>query len=260
MTSRVVAVVPARMASSRFPGKPLVPIAGLAMVEHVRRRAALVEGVDEVVVATCDEPIRRVVTDAGGRAVMTADTHQRCTDRVEEAARSLVADIVVIVQGDEPLLLPDAVRLTIEPLLREEAVVCTNLLSVVRDAADLEAPDMVKAACARNGDILYLTRAKIPFHRATGDAPVYRQTGIMALRRSLLGTYTMLSETPLEGIESIDMLRLLEHGYPIRGVVLDHETIGVDRPQDVARIERSLREDPAQRALLARTLSVAARA
>ena len=250
----MIVVVPARLASSRFPNKPLAAIAGLPMVEHVRRRAALVDGVDEVVVATCDEAIRRVVEEAGGRAVMTADTHVRCTDRVEEAARSLEGDIIVIVQGDEPLLLPDAVRLTIEPLLRDEGVLCTNLLSVLRSASDLGEPDIVKAACARNGDILYFTRAAIPFRRAQGDAPVYRQTGIMALRQSLLSRYASLPETPLERVESVDMLRLLEHGYRIRGVILDYDTIGVDRPGDIARVEQVFREDPAQRALLARTL------
>lgn len=254
MSGRAVAVVPARLASSRFPNKPLVAIAGLPMVEHVRRRAAMVEGVDEVVVATCDEAIRRAVEDAGGRVIMTADTHERCTDRVEEAARSLDADIVVIVQGDEPLLLPDAVRVTIEPLLRDERIVCTSLLSTLRTRADLTDPDIVKAVCARDGDVLYFTRAAVPFYRVDGDAPVYRQTGIMAMRHSLLSTYATLAETPLERVESVDMLRLLEHGYSVRGVVLEYDTIGVDRPGDVALVERVLHDDPAQRALLALTL------
>src|SRR3954452_5264076 len=137
MSDRIVAIVPARMASSRFPGKPLVHLLGVPMVEHVRRRAALAEaGVDEVIVATCDTSIMDAVTHAGGRAVMTADTHQRCTDRVEEALRSIDADVVVMVQGDEPLLLPDAVRQVAAPLLADRSLGCTNLLSPLESEAD----------------------------------------------------------------------------------------------------------------------------
>lgn len=247
--TRVVAVVPARLASSRYPDKPLVPIAGMPMVEHVRRRAALADGIDEVVVATCDERIRAAVEGYGGRVVMTAATHQRATDRVEEAARSLDADVVALVQGDEPLLIPDTVAAAVAPLLADPNVGCTNLLSRLAGPDDLLDPDIVKAACALNGDILFLTRAAIPHRRHAGDVPVYRQTGIMALRKEWLRSFAALPATPLERAESVDMLRLLEHGRSIRGVVTDRVTLGVDRPDDVPPVERALREDPEQRAL-----------
>lgn len=246
---RVVAVVPARLASSRFPNKPLVPIAGLPMVEHVRRRVALVAGISEVVVATPDDGIRRAVEQAGGRVVMTADTHERAADRVEEAARTLDADVVVMVQGDEPLLRPNAVAAVIGPFASDAGVGCTNLLSPLRADGDRGHPDIVKAACALDGGILYFTRAAIPLFRLAGDAPVYRQTGIMAFTADRLRRFATLAPTPLERIESVDMLRFLEHGLPIRGVVVDHETIGVDRPADVAIAERALRDDPEQRAI-----------
>lgn len=246
---RVVAVVPARLASSRYPDKPLVPIAGLPMVEHVRRRAALAEGVDEVVVATCDDRIRVAVESYGGRVVMTAATHQRATDRVEEAARSLDADVIALVQGDEPLLIPDTVAAAIAPILSDPRVGCTNLLSRLAGPDDRADPDIVKAACAKDGDVLFLTRAPIPYLRQVGDVPVFRQTGIMALRKDWLAAFAALPETPLERAESVDMLRLLEHGRSIRGVVTDRTTLGVDRPDDVAPIERALREDAEQRAL-----------
>jgi 3-deoxy-manno-octulosonate cytidylyltransferase (CMP-KDO synthetase) len=246
----VVAVVPARLASSRFPDKPLVPIAGLPMVEHVRRRAALAEGVDDVVVATCDDRIRVAVETHGGRAVMTAATHQRATDRVAEAARSLEADVIALVQGDEPLLVPDTVAATVRPILEDPDVGCTNLLSRLSGPDDLRDPDIVKAACARSGDLLFLTRAPIPYARVpAGEVPVHRQTGIMALRSSWLAAFASLPETPLERAESVDMLRLLEHGRRIRGVLTERATRGVDRPDDVAPVERALREDPEQRAL-----------
>ena len=246
---RIVAVIPARLASSRFPDKPLAEIAGLSMVEHVRRRVGLVAGVDEVVVATPDQAIRRVVERAGGRVVMTADTHERAADRVEEASRSLSADVVVMVQGDEPLLMPETLAAVFEPFLGGSDVGCTNLLSPLRGDEDRRHPDIVKAACAADGRILYFSRAAIPLFRQAGDAPVYRQTGIMAFSADRLRRFSALPPTPLEQIESIDMLRFLEHGLGIQGVVVEHETIGVDRPSDVGVAERVLREDPLQRAL-----------
>ncbi|MCC7418369.1 MAG: 3-deoxy-manno-octulosonate cytidylyltransferase [Acidobacteria bacterium] len=250
--SSFIVVVPARMASSRYPGKPLVPILGLPLVEHVRRRALLADGAARVVVATCDESIRDAVAAAGGEAVMTADTHDRCTGRVEEAMRRIDGEIVVMVQGDEPLLMPDAVSRIARPLVERSEVVCTNLLSPLESEADLANPNIVKAACDQQGRVLFLSRAPIPFRRKPAECPVYRQTGIMAFRASLLRAYAALSETPFERAEAIDMLRLLEHGHPIQGVVVDYPTIGVDRPEDVPVVERRLREDPLQRALYAR--------
>lgn len=254
MTShqRVLAIVPARMASSRFPGKPLVEILGLPMVEHVRRRALLADGIADVVVATCDESILRAVRAAGGQAVMTAATHERCTDRVEEAMRSLEADVVVIVQGDEPLLLPEAVSLVAAPLLADPLLPCTSLLSPLESADDFLNPNIVKAVCDQHGDVMMFSRAPIPHFRHTGECPVYRQTGILAFQASFLRTYAALPETPFERVESVDLLRLLEHGLRVAGVVLAYSTIGVDRPEDVPLVERLLHEDPLQRALHAR--------
>lgn len=258
MSDRIVAIVPARMASSRFPGKPLVKLLGVPMVEHVRRRAALKEaGVDDVIVATCDISILDAVIAAGGRAVMTADTHERCTDRIEEAARGIDADIVVMVQGDEPLLLPEAVRQIAAPLVADPSVMCTNLLSPLESEGDRKNPDIVKAACAISGDIMYFSRAPIPLFRSRVEAPVFRQTGIMAFRSALLRRYATLTETPLERAESVDMFRLLEHGIRIRGVYVDYRTIGVDRPEDVPAVERLLREDRRQRDLFERTKGAA---
>ena len=250
---RVVAVVPARMASSRFPGKPLVPIAGLPLVEHVRRRALLATGVDEVVVATCDTSILKAVAAAGGRALMTKDTHERCTDRVAEAMESLDGDFVVIVQGDEPLLMPGAVEAVIRPLVERDDIVCANLLSPLESDNDFGNPDIVKAVCALDGRVLFLSRAPIPYFRRKERCPVYRQTGVMALTADFLRVYTTLAETPLERAESVDMLRVIEHGFAITGVPLGYSMVGVDRPEDVPVVERLLAGDPVQRDLLART-------
>lgn len=254
----VTAVIPARMASSRYPGKPLVDILGLPMVEHVRRRTLLAEGIDTVVVATCDDAIMEAVTAAGGKAVMTRDTHERCTDRVTEAMLGLPGDIVAMVQGDEPLLIPDAVRQVAQPLIDDATLVCTNLLSSLESPDDLTNPNIVKAVCDRQGNVMFLTRAAVPCFREKVEVPVYRQTGIMAFRSEFLHTFSALAPTPLERAESVDMLRALEHGYRIRGVVAAYVTLGVDRPSDVPLAERHLRDDIHQRELYEKTLSMGA--
>lgn len=249
-------VIPARMASSRFPGKPLVEILGLPMVEHVRRRALMAKGAREVVVATCDTSIFDAIAAFGGKAVMTADTHERCTDRVEEAMQHLAGDIVVMVQGDEPLLVPDAVEQVARPLIERPEVVCTNLLSPLESDDDLANPNIVKAVCAQDGRLMFLSRSPIPSYRKRVTCPVYRQTGIMAFRADLLRKYSTLPETPFEQAESVDMLRLLEHGLPIHGVVVDYPTVGVDKPEHVPAVEEWLRGNAVQRALYEQTMGM----
>jgi 3-deoxy-manno-octulosonate cytidylyltransferase (CMP-KDO synthetase) len=250
----ITVVIPARLASSRYPGKPLVPILGLPLVEHVRRRALLAQGVDLVVVATCDEPIKAAVEANGGIAVMTKDTHERCTDRVEEAMQKLPGEIVAMVQGDEPLLMPEAVSQVIQPLIDDAGLDVVNLLSPLESPDDHANPNIVKAVCDRHGNVMYLTRASIPYFRQKGVVPVYRQTGIMAFRRGFLPRFSALPETALEKAESVDMLRVLEHSIRIGGVVAGYTTLGVDRPGDVALVESVLRKDPVQRALFERIL------
>lgn len=249
----ITAVIPARMASSRYPGKPLVPILGLPMIEHVRRRTLMADGVDHVVVATCDASIKAAVETAGGRAVMTRNAHERCTDRVEEAMQYLPGDIVAMVQGDEPLLIPDAVRMVTRPLLDDASLDVVNLLSPLESEADYLNPNIVKAVCNLRGDLMYLTRAAVPHFRERVAVPVYRQTGIMAFRTSFLHRFSTLPETQLERAESVDMLRVLEHGIRIAGVIVEYNTLGVDRPTDVPLVEAVLRDNAAQRALFERT-------
>ncbi len=254
--SRVTVVIPARMASSRFPGKPLVEILGLPMVEHVRRRALLARGVSDVVVATCDTAIIDAIAGFGGRAVMTADTHERCTDRVHEAMQHLSGDIVVIVQGDEPLLIPEAVERVVRPILDRADVVCTNLLSPLESDADLANLNIVKAVCRQDGRVMFLSRSSVPSYRKRVACPVYRQTGIMAFRSDLLRRYTQMPETPFEQAESVDMLRLLEHGVHIQGVLVDYPTVGVDLPADVPAVEQWLQDHAVQKALFEQTMGM----
>lgn len=237
------------MGSSRYPGKPLANIMGLPMVEHVRRRTELCSGVDEVIVATCDQEIVDLVTGFGGKAVMTAKAHERCTERVEEATRSLAGGIVAIVQGDEPLLLPEAVENVIAPLIEDHSIVCSNLLSTIENDADFNDRNIVKAAVDQTGRIMFFSRAAIPYFRVSGECPIFRQTGIWALRVEFLRKYVSLPETPFERVESIDMFRVLEHGFSIYGVPMDYSTVGVDNIEDVVKIEDIINKNRAQKAL-----------
>ena len=237
------------MASTRYPGKPLAPILDLPMVEHVRRRTLLADSVRKVVVATCDQEIADAVINAGGIAVMTSDSHERACERVAEAARSLTADVVVVVQGDEPLLEPGAVELAAAPFLESNEVVCVSLLSPLESEADYSNPNIVKAACDQDGYVLYLSRAPIPYFQRKGSCPIYRETGIRAFSADFLQTYAGLLETPFERVESVDLMRVLEHGYRIFGVLTEYSTIGVDHDFDVSIVENILRTDPAQQSL-----------
>jgi len=248
----ITVVIPARMTSSRFPGKPLISIEGIPMVEHVRRRAILAQSVDLVVVATCDDVIKTTVEAFGGQAVMTKDTHDRCTDRVEEAMLHLPGDIVVMVQGDEPLLIPDTISQVVQPLLDDETLNVVNLLSILESANDYTNPDIVKAICNRKGDVIYLTRGAVPVFKKEVEVPVYRQTGIMAFRSGFLSKYSQLEVSSLEIAESIDMLRVIEHGIRLGSVITSLSMIGVDRPEDVGMVESVLEKDIMQYELLNR--------
>lgn len=243
---KVIGIIPARMASTRFPGKPLAPILGLPMIEHVRRRASLAASMDEVVVASCDQEVLDVVRSAGGQAVPTSPTHERCTDRVAEAARRFKAEIVVNVQGDEPCLLPPMIEAAIEPLRSDPAVVCVNLMTPLTREEDWMSPNTVKVVVNLKSDALYFSREPIPSRAKAPDgaSPVYRQVCILAFRSEFLQQFAQLPPTPLERIESVDMMRVLEHGYAVRMVPVSGEMVSVDVPEDLARAERWLASDP----------------
>ncbi len=245
---KIVAIIPARMASSRFPGKPLANILGLPMVEHVRRRVSLCEGI-EVYVATCDHEIRTVVEAHGGKVIMTSDKHLRCTDRIEEAVTNLDAEVVVNVQGDEPAVVPQAVTEVSSPLLTSDTFQCSCLIYPISDLSELQNPNVVKTVISRTNSILYFSRSPIPYLREKCDISFYKQSGIMAFRKDFLHLYSRLPATPLEIAESVDMLRVLEHGYKILGIPTPQVSVGVDIPEDVKVVEKILKEDEGQNKL-----------
>jgi len=243
---KIVCVIPARMGSSRFPGKPLAKIVGRPMIEHVYWRCRMCKKVDEVLVATCDEEIAEVTQKFGGRAIMTSSLHQRASDRVAEVAQSIQADIFVMVQGDEPMIFPEMIDLALGPLLDDPKVLCVNLAAPIQSEQEFNDPNTIKVVMAQNGDALYFSREPIPTRQrlAFGHFPAYKQVCVIPFRRDFLSKYTALEPTPLEQAESIDMLRALEHGYPVRLVKTDYITQSVDTPEDLARVETLMQNDP----------------
>ena len=236
------------MASGRFPGKPLHPILGLALTLHVHDRCRLSSRVDRVVIATCDGSIRDAARAHGADVLMTADTHPGCVDRVEEAVRSpdlemADDDLVLMVQGDEILVGPDMLDDVIDAYVGSGAPVI-NVASPILTDADHDDPNVVKVVVSQDGRALCFSRAPVPSRARAAEVPRYYQTGIIGFSRAFVETFGRLPRTPLEIAEHIDMMRTLEHGYPIRVVFTDRPIIGVDTPDDARRAEAMLRADP----------------
>jgi len=245
---KAVCIIPARMGSVRFPGKPLAPLLGMPLVLHVWNRCQLCQGFERVVVATCDPEIREAVEENGGEAVMTATTHERATDRVREAVALLDLsltddDFVLMVQGDEVLMAPAMADKMLATFARGRPPV-VNLAARFHRIDDYEDPNTVKVVAASDGRALYFSRAPIPSRARTTDFHAFQQTGVIGFSWSFLRRFSELPQTPLEKTESVDMLRVVEHGYDIRLVFTDAETIGVDTEADRARAEKFLRTDP----------------
>lgn len=249
--TRAVCVIPARMGSSRFPGKPMEKLLGMPMIEHIYRRCLLQEAFDKVIVATCDQEIFDAVAPA---SVMTRDTHERCTDRVEEAIANLDLgladdDLVVMVQGDEILVSPDMLGEMIETYNRTGAPVI-NLVSRLYRTEDHDDPNTVKVVFDKDRRALLFSRAPIPSRSRAGEVPMYQQTGVIAFRASFLHEFSALAPTPLEIIESVDMMRVIENRLPLYVVPTETETIGIDTPAELARAEQVLANDPLVRLYL----------
>ena len=238
-------VIPARMASTRMPGKPLAPLLGLPMIEHVRRRACLCDGVDQVIVATCDQEIIDVVEAAGGSAVMTSDRHERCTDRVAEAIEGVDCDYVINIQGDEPLVSPQMVQALVDAQNANPEIPSFNLVGPIGDQ-DFDNSNVVKVVGNRRFHAMYFSREPIPSRRKATDLsyPKWKQYGIIGFDRKFLATFCNLEPTPHEIAESVDMLRALEHGYEIKLVPWEFNGQGVDTEEDRVKAEVQLCNDP----------------
>jgi len=235
----VIVIIPARYQSSRLPGKALADIGGRPMIEHVYRRASAASSVSSVLVATDDERILEAVRAFGGTACLTSPDHPSGTDRVAEVIAELGSEIVVNVQGDEPLIEPAMIDEAVEPLLADPMVVMSTLRKRIDDAAELLNPNVTKVVVDREGYALYFSRAPIPFTRAGHPrAQAWRHIGLYVYRRDCLLQLAGLPPSELERSEALEQLRALEHGIRILAVETKHDSIGVDTPDDLDRVRR----------------------
>src|SRR5450631_2188716 len=249
---KITAVIPARYASVRFPGKALALIDGKPMIQHVYERTIRASLVDSVIVATDDERIRQAVTAFGGTCRMTRVDHETGTDRLAEVAQCIEADIIVNVQGDEPLIAPEMIDQAIQPFLDDPSLRMGTLKTRIRCLHDFLSPNVVKVVTDRQGNALYFSRSPLPFFRdkwqdlkdesfASGKLLCYKHVGMYVFRRDFLVEYAAMTPTFLEVSEKLEQLRALENGVRIRVVETEFESIGVDTPEDLAKARERLK-------------------
>lgn len=234
---KVLCVIPARYASTRLPGKPLSMIAGKPMIQHVYERACQAQMPDEVIVATDNELVEKAVAAFGGKAVMTSPDHPSGTDRLAEVALMYPnVDVIVNVQGDEPMIPPEVID-NLAKAFEADAELNMATMKVVMDEADYDNPAAVKVVTDLNGYALYFSRSLMPYPRNKPEGyKVYKHVGIYAYRRNFLLKYAALQPTPLEKAESLEQLRALENGYKIKVLESAFKGIGVDTPEDLAAV------------------------
>lgn len=246
---RILGLIPARMGSTRFPGKPLAPIAGVAMIQRVYEASAKCADLTELYVATCDQEIASFVQRFGGNAIMTGTQHQRASDRCAEALSLLESnletsyDIVVMIQGDEPLINAEMISAAIQPIKNDASINVVNLISRITSSKELCDTNCIKVVFSKDLDAIYFSRLPIPFSLASRELIRYKQVCIIPFRRDYLETYQSLKASLLEQEESIDMLRILEHGGKVKLVPTNIITHAVDCPDDIKNIEALLPTD-----------------
>lgn len=247
---KILALIPARMGSTRYPGKPMATLLDMPMIGHVYRRVSMNDQLALTAVATCDEEIAEYIRSIDGRVIMTGAHHERASDRCAEAldiierADGVRYDIVVMVQGDEPMVHPEMISQAIGPMLYDPSIMITNLIGQIRDQSEFEDRNCIKVVCDRKGDALYFSREPIPTRSKIGAVSMNKQICVIPFRRDFLVEYTRMAPTPLEIAESVDMMRVLENGLNVRMVPTSYETQSVDTPADLARVEECMRNDP----------------
>jgi len=250
---RVTAIIPARYASTRFAGKALADIMGKPMVQHVYERTARAKLVSGVIVATDDPRIETAVRSFGGQVQMTSPSHETGTDRLAEVAERIDSEIIVNVQGDEPLIEPAMIDEAIRPLLDDDSIMMGTLKCRIRNLHDFLSPNVVKVVTGLDGFALYFSRSPLPFFRdkwdclkdeafASGRLLCFKHVGLYVYRRDFLVKYARMAQTHLERSEKLEQLRALENGYRIKVVETEYESVGVDSPPDLEKVLEKLRK------------------
>lgn len=228
--------IPARYDSSRFPGKPLAELAGKPMIAHVIERAKAAN-VGDVYVATDDDRIAAAARDCGAEVCMTRADHNSGSERLAEAMRAIDCDVVINVQGDEPLIDPEAIKAVVEPFRHDHSLSMSTLAHPIQSDEDFNDPHVVKVVCDAKGHALYFSRAPIPYSRSEGASPL-QHVGLYAYRKEFLLIYPELTPCESEQAEQLEQLRVLHHGYSIAVKTGDFNSVGVDTPEDLARAEK----------------------
>jgi len=236
---KILGVIPARFASTRFPGKVLSLIAGKTMLQHVYQRASLSSYLTSVIIATDDDAVFQAARSFGARVRMTRADHLSGTDRVAEVASAEGADLVVNIQGDEPLIDPAAIDAAILPLAHMPELVMGTLKKRIENPREINDPNVVKVVTDQAGDAIYFSRCPVPFEREkSGNPPYFKHIGLYVYQREFLLAYSSLPVGPLESAERLEQLRALENGYRIRVVETEYESLGVDTPEDLERVSK----------------------
>ena len=256
---KIVAVIPARYGSTRFEGKPLAEILGKPMIQWVYEGVRQSKLINQVIVATDDRRILETVEQFGGTAMMTSPDHATGSDRVSEAARKLKAEVIVNVQGDEPLLRGNIIDKAIRPLLKDSSLPLSTLMTRIEEAKDWLNPNVVKVVVNHKGFALYFSRSPIPFPRdlnvekllsasSRERSPLphraFKHIGVYVYQRDFLMRYSKMKHTPLERLEKLEQLRALENGFPIKVTLVDYEPLSVDTPEDLKKVVASLAIQP----------------
>ena len=244
----ILAIIPARMGSSRFPGKPLAEILGKPMIGHVYDQVKKCNLLTKTVVATCDDEIKKYIESIGGKAVMTGNHHERASDRCAEALGcvekedSMQYDIIVMVQGDEPMTHPNMISEAVTPMLDDPEILVSNLLGDIENIEEFEDRNCIKVVCDQQSNAIYFSREPIPTRSKGGNIPMKKQVCVIPFTRAFLLEYTELSPTPLEIVESIDMMRVLECGMKVKMVPTKHQTYAVDTIEDLNKVEKLMKD------------------
>lgn len=243
----IVAIIPARMGSSRFPGKPLKKINGVPMIRHVYDQVKNNNNLLTTIVATCDHEIEEYIHSIDGNVIMTSSKHERASDRCAEALliyekkQHIKVDIVVMVQGDEPMIKSEMISEAINPMLKDSTILVTNLLSNIKTEKEFKSRNSIKVVCDNKSNALYFSREPIPHMKTYNMNFVKKQICVIPFRRDFLIKYTNMDPTELEVLESVDMMRVLEHGYHVKMVPTKYDTFAVDTPEDLINVEKLIK-------------------
>ena len=243
---KILAIIPARMNSSRFPGKPMKKILGKPMIRHVYEKVAKSKIISDVYVATCDEEIFNYVNSFNGKAIMTKKSHERASDRSAEALikiekeKNFKFNAVVMVQGDEPMIHPNMIKESITPIIKNKKINVVNLCGKIKDKKEFYDKNCIKTVCSKTNNALYFSRQPIPWINED-KSHLKKQVCVISFKRDFLIKYVNMKPTILEKIESIDMLRILENGYDVHMAKTRYSTFAVDTASDLKKVEKLLK-------------------